>query len=435
MTQQKQTQSYLVPFIIMVVLMALVGLITNLNGQFQAPMKAAFLLMAGAQTNTLTTLITFAFFLGYLAMGIPSAKCIEQKGYKKTLITGLLGLIVAFGIYELSAYIFETVDIIKFQPTIDAARAAGEGYKYEGAVVIPTAYYVFLVAAFVAGSALTFLQAVLNPYIVACNVNGTTGVTRQSIAGTANSAMTTIGPLIVAYVIFSGKSGLDIELSSLYIPFLILIVLVAGLIAALTQLHLPTIASAEKKEGEVLEKSVWSFSHLALGVVAIFMYVGVEVCIGNNINLYGKSLNFEPSDAALLATIYWGLMLVGRLCGSFLSSISASKQLLITSLGAGLLVLGGMILNNPYLLAGAGLFHSVMWGAIFSLAIDKLGKYTSAGSGALMMGIVGGAILPLVQGVLADSLGGWQFTWIIVLIGEAYLLYYALVGHKVRQLP
>ena len=435
MTQQKQTQSYLVPFIIMVVLMALVGLITNLNGQFQAPMKAAFLLMAGAQTNTLTTLITFAFFLGYLAMGIPSAKCIEQKGYKKTLITGLLGLIVAFGIYELSAYIFETVDIIKFQPTIDAARAAGEGYKYEGAVVIPTAYYVFLVAAFVAGSALTFLQAVLNPYIVACNVNGTTGVTRQSIAGTANSAMTTIGPLIVAYVIFSGKSGLDIELSSLYIPFLILIVLVAGLIAALTQLHLPTIASAEKKEGEVLEKSVWSFSHLALGVVAIFMYVGVEVCIGNNINLYGKSLNFEPSDAALLATIYWGLMLVGRLCGSFLSSISASKQLLITSLGAGLLVLGGMILNNPYLLAGAGLFHSVMWGAIFSLAIDKLGKYTSAGSGALMMGIVGGAILPLVQGFLADSLGGWQFTWIIVLIGEAYLLYYALVGHKVRQLP
>lgn len=94
-----------------------------------------------------------------------------------------------------------------------------------------------------------------------------------------------------------------------------------------------------------------------------------------------------------------------------------------------------MILNNPYLLAGAGLFHSVMWGAIFSLAIDKLGKYTSAGSGALMMGIVGGAILPLVQGFLADSLGGWQFTWIIVLIGEAYLLYYALVGHKVRQLP
>ncbi|MFC2566352.1 MAG: MFS transporter [Porphyromonas pasteri] len=425
MTQQKQTQSYLVPFIIMVVLMALVGLITNLNGQFQAPMQAAFLQKSGSLTNALTTLITFAFFLGYLAMGIPSAKCIEKKGYKNTLITGLFGLIAAFGLYELSAYVFESVDLAKFQAATDDPNV----------VIIPVAYYIFLLAGFVAGSAMTFLQAVLNPYIVACDVKGTTGVTRQSIAGTANSTMATIAPILVASVIFAGKSGLDIALSSLYIPFLVLIVLVGGLIAALSKLHLPAIASAEKKEGEVLEKSVWSFSHLALGVVAIFMYVGVEVCVGNNINLYGQSLGFEPSEAALMATIYWGLMLVGRLCGSFLSGISASKQLLITSLGAGILVLGGMILNNPYLLVGAGLFHSVMWGAIFSLAIDKLGKYTSAGSGALMMGIVGGAILPFAQGILADSLGGWQFTWIIVLIGEAYLLYYALVGHKVRQLP
>ncbi len=424
MTQQKQTQSYLVPFIIMVVLMALVGLITNLNGQFQAPMQAAFLQKSGSLTNALTTLITFAFFLGYLAMGIPSAKCIEQKGYKNTLITGLFGLIAAFGLYELSAYVFESVDLVKFQAATDP-----------NAVIIPVAYYIFLLAGFVAGSAMTFLQAVLNPYIVACDVKGTTGVTRQSIAGTANSTMATIAPMLVASVIFAGKSGLDIALSSLYIPFLVLIILVGGLIAALSKLHLPTIASAEKKEGEVLEKSVWSFSHLALGVVAIFMYVGVEVCVGNNINLYGKSLGLEPSDAALLATIYWGLMLVGRLCGSFLSSISASKQLLITSTCAGLLVLGSIALNNPYLLVGAGLFHSIMWGAIFSLAIDKLGKYTSAGSGALMMGIVGGAILPLVQGVLADSLGSWQFTWILVLIGEAYLLYYAVAGHKVRQLP
>lgn len=424
MTQQKQTQSYLVPFIIMVVLMALVGLITNLNGQFQAPMQAAFLQKSGSLTNALTTLITFAFFLGYLAMGIPSAKCIEQKGYKNTLITGLLGLIAAFGLYELSAYVFESVDLVKFQAATDP-----------NAVIIPVAYYIFLLAGFVAGSAMTFLQAVLNPYIVACDVKGTTGVTRQSIAGTANSTMATIAPMLVASVIFAGKSGLDIALSSLYIPFLVLIVLVGGLIAALSKLHLPTIASAEKKEGEVLEKSVWSFSHLALGVVAIFMYVGVEVCVGNNINLYGKSLGFEPSDAALLATLYWGLMLVGRLCGSFLSSISASKQLLITSTCAGLLVLGSIALNNPYLLVGAGLFHSIMWGAIFSLAIDKLGKYTSAGSGALMMGIVGGAILPFAQGILADSLGSWQFTWILVLIGEAYLLYYAVAGHKVRQLP
>ena len=163
------------------------------------------------------------------------------------------------------------------------------------------------------------------------------------------------------------------------------------------------------------------------------MYVGAEVCVGNNINLYAE--NKGLSNPALLATLYWGLMLVGRLCGSFLSSISASKQLAFTSALAGILVLIAMVLDNPYFLIGAGLFHSVMWGAIFALAIDKLGKYTAAGSGALMMGIVGGAILPLLQGFLADSFHGWQWTWAIVVIGEAYLLYYALIGHKVKQLP
>ena len=292
MSQTKQQQSYLVPFIIMVVLMSLVGLITSLNGQFQGPMQDAFLLMGGGMKNILTSCITFSVFLAYLVMGAPSAKYIENNGYKKSLITGLIILMGAFGIYELSAYIFETVDMATFAPTIQEAKAQGDSFKYTGPMVIPTAYYVFLLAAFVAGSALTFLQAVLNPYIAACNVNGTTPVTRGSIAGSGNSTMTTIGPLLVAHVIFAGKSGLDIELSSLYLPFLVLIVLVGILIAALTQVSLPAIASAEKKEGEVLEKSVWSFSHLALGVVAIFMYVGVEVAVGNNINLYAKSLDY-----------------------------------------------------------------------------------------------------------------------------------------------
>lgn len=423
--------------------MSLVGLITSLNGQFQGPMQDAFLLMGGNMKGTLATCITFAFFLAYLVMGSTSAKYIENHGYKKTLITGLIGLIIAFGIYELSAYVFETYDMEVFRPTIDAAKKAmadakasgieGFEYPYNGPIVIPTAYYVFLLAAFVAGSALTFLQAVLNPYIAACNVKGTTAVTRGSIAGSGNSTMTTIGPLIVAYVIFSGQKGLDIELNSLYIPFLVLIVLVAILIGALTQVNLPSIASAEKKEGEVLEKSVWSFRHLTLGVVAIFMYVGVEVAVGNNINLYAKSLNI--SDPAFLATIYWGLMLVGRLCGTVLNKVSAQTQLAVTSGTAGILVLVGMVLDSPYVLIGAGLFHSVMWGAIFALAIDQLGKYTSAGSGALMMGVVGGAVLPLLQGICADVLGEWQWTWIIVVLAEAYLFFYAVNGYKVKQLP
>lgn len=434
MTQNKQGQSYLVPFIIMVVLMSLVGLITNLNQQFQGPMKAAYLLMGGSITNMLTTGLTFSFFLAYLLMGAPSARYIENNGYKKTLTMGLIILIAAFGLYELSVYVFEAFDKATFAPVIEQARLAGESFKYEGEVVIPYAYWIFLFAAFVAGSAMTFLQAVINPYIAACDVPGTTPVTRGAIAGSGNSSMTTIGPLLVAAVIFGGKSGLDISLTSLYIPFLILIVLVGGLIVALGKVNLPTIASTEKKEGEVLEKSVWSFSHLTLGVIAIFMYVGVEVAVGANINLYAESLGYAPVEGAKFASIYWGSMLVGRLCGSFLNKFSANSMLIATSAGAAILVTVGMLTNNPWILIGSGLFHSIMWGAIFALAIDKLGKYTSAGSGALMMGVVGGAILPFAQGILADSMD-WQWTWAIVILGELYLLYYALVGYKVKQLP
>lgn len=465
MNQVKQQQSYFVPFIIMVVLMSLIGLITNLNQQFQAPMKAAYLLLGGGLTNTLTTALVFTFFLAYLVMGVPSAKYIERKGYKSSLILGLVILIASFGLFEVSAYVFDTFDFPNFSSSIDEAKAilaqqangvaamqdvanqtgnfeiktvakTGEFLElsYLKGTVIPMAYWVFLLASFIAGTALTFLQAVVNPYLVACDVKGTSAVQRQSIAGAGNSTMTTVGPLLVALLIFQGKSGLDIQITSLYIPIAVLIVLVGIIIFALSKLELPSIASAEKKEGEVLEKSVWSFSHLSLGVIAIFMYVGVEVAVGANINLYAMNEGFDIATAAKMASLYWGGMLVGRLLGSFLSKISANTQLVVTSIGAGALVAIAMITNNPWVLVGAGLFHSIMWPAIFSLAIDKLGKYTSAGSGALMMGVVGGAILPFIQGIAADSIG-WQWTWAIVVIGEIYLLYYALVGYKVKQLP
>ena len=434
MTQNKQTQSYLGPFIIMVVLMSLIGLITNLNQQFQGPMQAAYLVKGGSMTTTLTTLLNFSFFLAYLVMGPFTNRYIDKNGYKKSLIFGLFILISAFGLYELSAYVFETFDKPNFTEVIAEAKAAGENFKYTGDIQVPMAYYVFLIAAFVAGTALTYLQAVVNPYLVACEVKGTSAVQRQSIAGAGNSMMTTIGPLLVAYVIFQGQSGLDISITSLYIPIIALMALVGIIIVALGKINLPNIASAEKKEGEVLEKSVWSFSHLALGVVAIFMYVGVEVAVGANITLYAKASGFAES-AALMTSLYWGGLLIGRLLGSFLSKVSANTQLVVTSLGAGLLVAAGMLTNNPWIMVGAGLFHSIMWPAIFSLAIDKLGKYTSAGTGALMMGVVGGAILPLVQSFAVDMIGSWQWTWAIVVIGEIYLLYYALVGYKVKQLP
>ena len=418
------SQSYLGPFITMVVLMSLVGLITSINQQFQGPMQAAYLRQSGDLTNTLTTLINFSFFLAYLVMGSTAAKAIDKVGYRGALIRGLLILLAGFALFELSA--------IQFTLMPNTIQIAG--------ATIPYAYFVFLLGSFVAGTALTFLQAAINPYLVASKVPGTSGVQRQTIAGAGNSSMTTIGPLIVAFLIFGGKEADEIKVSSLFVPLAVLIGIVAILAIVLKNLNLPDIEGSTAEKDEKLPKSVWSFSHLALGVAAIFFYVGVEVAVGANINLYAISMTdadgnslYTIAQAAQMAALYWGGMLVGRLLGSFVSKVSANAQLLVASIGAGVLVVLSMMTGNPWLLVGVGLFHSIMWPAIFALAIEGLGKYTSKGSGALMMGVVGGAILPFTQGIFADVLGSWNWTWIIVVVGEVFLLYYALHGYKVKQ--
>lgn len=416
MTKGKQNTNYVGPFITMVVLMSLVGFITVMNQQFQAPMKAAFLSQAGDMVNTLTTLITFSFFSAYLFMGGVGAKSLDNNGYRGTLLRGLIILISAFGIFEISAYQF--------------IASEGATTTFFGATV-PYAYFIFLIGSFVAGTALTFLQSAINPYLVACEVKGTSDVQRQTIAGAGNSTMCTLAPFFVAAVIFQGSK--DIAINSLYVPFAVLMVVVAVLAFTLNKLDLPNVTVVAEK-GEKLPKSVWSFTHLTLGVLAIFFYVGVEVAVGANINLYAESLGGTfAENAVTMAALYWGGMLIGRLMGSFVSGISAKTQLLFTSVGAGVLVALSMITGNPWILVGVGLFHSIMWPSIFALAIKGLGKYTSKGSGALMMGVVGGAILPLAQGMMADVTANWTLTWIIVVVSEIYLLYYALDGHKIRQ--
>lgn len=397
--------------------MALIGFLTVLNQQFQAPLQAAFLSEAGDLKNTLTTLLTFTFFLAYLVMGSQSAKSVDKSGYRPTLIKALIILIAGLGIFQLSALQFESYG--------GAVNIAG--------ATIPYAYFIFLLGSFIVGTAMTYLQVVVNPYLVACNVKGTSDVQRQSIAGAANSTMTTIAPFFVTFVIFAGVAMNEVQISSVYIPFAILMIVVAALAFALSKINLPDIAGTTAGKDEVLEKSVWSFSHLALGVVAIFFYVGVEVAVGANINLYAISMGGSfVENAALMASLYWGGMLVGRLLGSFISSVPGNVQLIVTSIGATVLVVAAMATGNPWILVGVGFFHSIMWPAIFSMAIKGLGRYTAKGSGALMLGVFGGAVLPFVQGIAAD-IAGWNWTWIIVIIGELYLLYYALVGSKVKQ--
>lgn len=426
---QKQI-NYTGPFLTMVFLFFIVGFLTVVNAQFQGPLKAALLGDAGSIQTTLATFITFAWFLSYPLTGGIAARMVNKTGYKKTMVNGLLVMICGLAIFEGS---------VLFQEYVGASLKVGDAE-------IPCAYFIFILGSYVVGAAVTIMQVVINPYLVACNVKGTTDVQRQNIGGSSNSIASTLAPWVVGGLIFGGLSADQISVNALIFPFLGLIVVMAIVTFVVSKLSLPNIAGTTNEGNLKLERSIWSFRHLTLGVVAIFMYVGVEVAVGANIVMHATEMNFEYTifddidiTPALLASIYFAGMLVGRLIGSTLNRVSAKLQLTITSIGAILLVGGAMFtgaIMNDYdilALAAMGFCHSIMWPATFSLAVKGLGKYTSAGSGILMIGVIGGGVFPLVQGMLFDIFGNWEITWAVVLVGEIYMLYYALVGCKVRK--
>ncbi|QZE13018.1 hypothetical protein K4L44_10500 [Halosquirtibacter laminarini] len=412
-SSNNQKANYMGPFLIMVALFFIVGFLTVVNQQFQAPLKAAFLSNAGALKNTLTTFITFAFFMGYPAMGSISSKWVDKNGYKSTLVRGLVMLVIALGIFEVSAFSNAHLGSMSI--------GAGE--------TLPYAFIIFFLGSFFLGCALAVLQVVINPYLVNCDVKGTSSVTRINIGGASNSIGTTLAPFFVSGIVFAGTANPTVD--QLYVPFAVLMATVALVAMTVTKLHLPNISSNGAEEVVVDDsKSVWSFKQLKYGVIGIFVYVGAEVCIGANINLFAEARDYTAEIASTMAAMYWGGMLIGRLCGSFLAKVSGQRQLIVASLIATTLIVLSMLMNNPWLLVGVGLVHSIMWGAIFALAIDKLGAYTSKGSGALMIGVAGGAVLPWFQGIAADVLGGWEMTWVIVILCELYILWYAISGHK-----
>ena len=415
MKQQETQTNYIGPFLTMVFLFFIVGFLTTANTQFQGPLKETFLSEVGELKNTFATLITFSWFLAYPICGGLGATWINKHGYKGTLIRGLGLMIIGLGLFFISSYF-----------TVHYPEADWQ----IGNNTVPYGFLIFLLGSFVVGASATVLQVVINPYLTACSVKGTQAIQRLAIGGSANSVGTTLAPYFVTGIVFGGLSMEEIRIEQLMLPFFVLMIIIALIVFLLTRLSLPDIQGTKAKKGEKLERSVWSFRHLTLGVVAIFFYVGVEVCIGANINLYAIEMNHH--SPALLATLYWGGMLVGRLVGSSLSKISPRVQLTVTTIAAGVLSLMAILFNSPWLLATVGLFHSIMWGAIFTLSIAHLGKYTSIASGVFMIGVVGGAILPLFQGILADLLGSWQWSWSIVLFGEMFMLYYALIGSKVR---
>ncbi|WP_407533671.1 MFS transporter [Elizabethkingia meningoseptica] len=434
MNTQKHTS--ILPFAIITFIYFIVGFLTTVNEQLQAPLKFTFLAEAGSLKNTFTTLISFFFFLGYLLNGTLGSKWVNAFGYKSTILRGLMFMIFGLFMYLCSSWI---------------------GYQYPHLAIrfsdaaIPYGFIVFVIGSYLMGTSAAIIQVVVNPYAASYQLRGTQPVQRLNILTAINSIGTTSAPFFVTIIMFSGISIENIEIKQLLLPLAILISVVIIVALITKRLHLPDIANTRAVSGEKLERSIWSFRHFALGVLAIFFYVGTEVAIGANINLHAFELKdsgqpmtfFGKTDIiiggmdlgihALLSTLYWGGFLVGRAISSFFSRISARTQLTVTTSLATILVIIAMITQNLWFLVAVGLLHSTMWSCIFSLSIKGLNKYTSKASGVFISAVFGGAVFTLIQGGLADIFGSWRWTWSLSVICELLMLSYALFGSRIRE--
>lgn len=431
-----KSNNAILPFVIITFIYFIVGFLTTVNEQLQAPLKFTFLSHAGGLKNTFTTLISFFFFLGYLLNGTLGSKWVNAFGYKNTILRGLFFMISGLFMYLCSSWVGYQYPELKF--SIKDA-------------VIPFGFVIFVVGSYLMGTSAAIIQVVVNPYAASYELKGTQPVQRLNILTAINSIGTTSAPFFVTVIMFSGISIENIEIKQLLLPLSILIMCILIIIIITKRLHLPDIAHTRAVAGEKLERSIWSFRHFAFGVLAIFFYVGTEVAIGANINLYAFELMdsghpitfFGKTDIiiggmdlgihALLSTLYWGGFLIGRAVSSFFSKISARTQLAVTTILAAILALISMITQNLWFLVAIGLLHSSMWSCIYSLSIKGLNKYTSKASGIFISAVFGGAVFTLVQGGLADIFGSWRWTWFLTVICELLMLAYALFGSRIRE--
>lgn len=432
-TQKKRS---LGPFAVLTFIYFIVGFLTTINGQFQGPLKIAFLSHTEELKNTLTTLISFFFFLGYLLNSSLGGRWINSHGYKSTLLRALAVMVGGLLTYSFSSWL-----VVHY----------GEAGINISADCIPYGYFVFLLGSYSMGTSAALLQVVINPYIAAYDLPGTQPVQRMNIVCAINSFGTTIAPFFVTGIMFAGVALESVTADQLLIPFLLIALCIVITTVVTSRLSLPDIQGTRADSGEKLNRSIWSFRHLKLGVIAIFFYVGAEVSVGVNVNLHamelieaGHGLSFFGKDhlilwgldlgiPALLATLYWGGFMVGRLTFSFFNQVSSRVLLVVTTLVAIILTLIAIFTNNLWVLVSVGLCHSVMWSCIFTLAIKGLGRYTSKASGVFMMGVFGGAIFPVLQGALADVWHSWQWTWMLVIVCELVMLYYALSGSRIKD--
>lgn len=404
------------PFLLLTFIYFIVGFLTTVNGQCQGPLKIAFLSEVTDTKNSLATLISFAFFLGYLLNSSKTGRMLDKIGYKQTLVRSMVVMVFGLAFYLASALIAE--------------YWGGKG-MHIGSDFVPFGYFVFLFGSYLMGTSAAMLQVVINPYVAAYPLPGTQPVQRMNFTCAINSIGTTVAPFFVTGVMFAGVSLDSVSADQLTIPFFVMTLVIALTTWSTSKAKLPDIEGTRETDSKP-KRSIWSFRHLKYGVFTIFCYVGTEVGIGNNMNLHAMDLATQgvAVSPALLATLYWGGFLVGRMVSSGLKNVAPRPMLLTVTVAAIALMTISMFTENLWLMAAVGLFHSVMWSCIFTLSVDGLKEYTSKASGIFMMGVFGGAVFPVIQGLIADYLGSWQYTWLVPLACEFVILWYGLIGYR-----
>lgn len=396
------------------------GFLTCLNDILIPHLKAVFTLNYAE-----AMLIQFSFFAAYFIVSLPSGIIVEKIGYKKGIITGL---------------ITAGIGCLAFYP------AAGM-----------QSYILFLVALFILASGITLLQVAANPYVAILG-KSETAASRLNLTQAFNSVGTTIAPYLGSLIILSvavksveeikKMSQTDLsayqltQASAVQVPYIWLaaaLFIIAGVFAIVKLPHIEasSIASSggEGKNLELQHESAWHFRHLILGAVGIFVYVGAEVSIGSflvNYISHKDVLGIAANQAAKFVSFYWGGAMVGRFIGSAVQrKIKPGIVLTFNAVFAILLVITSM-LSLGYLAMWSillvGLFNSIMFPTIFTLAIDGLGKHTGQASGILCMAIVGGAVIPVVQGFIADNIG-IHHAFILPVLCYMFIMYYGLKGY------
>jgi FHS family L-fucose permease-like MFS transporter len=391
-------KNYTVPLTLMVSLYFSIGFITALNDILVPHFKEVFHL-----SNVTALLVQFCFFGAYFVMSVPSGWIVGRIGYKASIVTAL-------SVMGLGLLLFLPASMIIFYP-------------------------LFLFALFVVGSGLALLQVAVNPYVGALGTPETAS-SRLNLAGGFNSVATTIAPKLGAAFIFIAAGASAAELArSVRMPYLILAVFAFLLAGVTSVVELPDVID-EDHAGGGGDGSAWSFPHLRLGAFAIFFYVGAEVALGSlMINYLGQPAmgSLTHAAAARYVSLYWGGAMVGRFIGFVaLRRIRAQRALAFVASGAAVLVATSMLGHGHVAMlaiVGCGLFNSVMWPCIFPLSVEGLGRYTSQGSGILVTMVVGGAVVPEIQGFLADHFG-YQKSFAMVLVCYLYLVFFALRGHR-----